>query len=382
MNVLHVIPRVDLSLGGPSRTSVNLVNRLSCLEECEVYFYSHISSDDLKISLSDDVVSLVNYSFRYRYFSFLFLDYYRLRKYISSYKIDLVHVHGVWHPVCHWACKAAFKEGIPYIIQPRGMLERWSLNFRKWKKKLALLIYQGRDLHNASAYLATAASERDSIIALVSSAIVKIIPNGVETPSEYQACLSSNISLGNDSTKRTLLFMSRIHPKKGIFELVRVWATLKPSNWKLRIVGPDDGGYVSRLRVLIDNLGISDSVSLVGPVYDQARVVEYQQADLFVLPSYSENFGLVVAEALSYGLPVLTTKGTPWSLLEEHQCGWWIDTGEEALVNSLANILNLSDEELFPMRARAKGLAVKFDWNNIARQTLCFYSDILRHLRK
>ncbi|BET24775.1 hypothetical protein RGQ30_02760 [Limnobacter thiooxidans] len=173
--------------------------------------------------------------------------------------------------------------------------------------------------------------------------------------------------------------MSRVHPKKGVVELVRAWSKVSSLTHVLRIVGPDEGGHSHEVSELIRELGVSESVELVGPRYDRERVSEYLNADVFVLPTYSENFGLVVAEALSYGIPVITTKGAPWEALAQHKCGWWVDVGEQSLVDVLPLALSLSDDERVEMGRRAKNLASSFNWNFIADQTLGFYNSVLQH---
>jgi len=199
---------------------------------------------------------------------------------------------------------------------------------------------------------------------------VAVVPNGVERPLD--------VSVHDpESQLKTALFMSRIHPKKGVYELVKAWGKLRPSGWRLRIVGPDDGGHLKNIRELVVSLQLEGFVDVVGPLYGEARAREYASAHLFILPTYSENFGVAVTEALSYGVPVLTTKGAPWSFLVDCQCGWWIDTGEESLVSNLPKALSISDEERLKMGSKAKELASNFDWTNVARQTFSFYSKII-----
>lgn len=369
MNILHVVPNIDLSQGGPSRTTVYLANNLSDYE-CKILFYAHGSKDCNRLSFSLKVVDLVsssNNSFLSRY---ICADYFVIQDIIKKYQIDLLHIHGVWHLLGHWSARAAASLNVPYIIQPRGMLEPWAMNYKRLKKLLAMTLYQGSDLREASGFVATSDQEARSILALCGSNQVTVIPNGVEPAAHHPF-------LNKVASRRTALFMSRIHPKKGVYELVRAWARVRPEGWCLRIVGPDDGGHLDRIRRLVDSLSVGSIVSVVGPVYGVSREVEFAGASLFVLPTYSENFGVAVAEALSYGIPVLTTKGAPWSSIVDNKCGWWIDPGEESLVNALPKALSISDAERFEMGARAKKLAANFEWGSVARQTLDFYSKVI-----
>jgi len=305
---------------------------------------------------------------------FCFSDYVRLKFILLERGIDIVHIHGVWHPLFHWAAKAAQTQGIPYVIQPRGMLETWSMRFKRFKKLVALAVYQRNDLKMSSGFIATSDKEFAAIRVMGVNAPIAVIPNGVERPTEKKSRLIQ-------SSVKTLLFMARIHPKKGVLELIRAWAKIDPAGWKLRIVGPDEGGHLKEVERTISLLKIDNTVEIVGPVYADERSSEFSNADLFILPTYSENFGIAVAEALSYGLPVITTTGAPWSSLVDYQCGWWVEPGEAALIAVLPVALGVSDEQRSKMSDRARSLAAKFDWQYVADRTLTFYSEVLTNHR-
>lgn len=370
MRVLHVIPSIGLSHGGPSRSSVNLVNGLSTLTGVEPHFYFYKDDNECTLNLLSSVQlhqqkHIVDFKFKTFY-----ADYKRIRLLIRKRGIDLLHIHGVWHPLLHWAARAASVEHVPYIIQPRGMLEPWALDFRRFKKAMAMCFYQKADLRKASGIIATAEQELKAIKSLGISSAFSVIPNGVELP-------SWKIRRPDSSGLKTALFMSRIHPKKGVIDLIKAWAKVNPHGWRLRIVGPDDGGHLVEVLAAISSLRVGDSVNAIGPLYGDERAFEYSNADLFILPTYSENFGIAIAEALSYGIPVITTTGAPWSTLVDYQCGWWIEPGEDALVNVLPAALAVSDEDRVAMGNRAKKLAARFDWDNVAQQTMVFYGQVL-----
>jgi glycosyltransferase involved in cell wall biosynthesis len=370
MNILHVIPSIDLSQGGPSRTTVNLANSLAESNKCNVFFLCYEPFNPNYLNLSDQVVCVFLKKESNLFLKMMKMEFFRIKAIMKENNIDLVHIHGVWHPLGHWSARSAASLNIPYIIQPRGMLEPWALNFRRLKKFVAMVLYQKADLMGAHGFIATSDQEADPIKVLCNSDQVAVIPNGVE-PARHKV---SGLKV---SVTKTALFMSRIHPKKGVYELVRAWEKIRPDGWSLRIVGPDDGGHLERIRRLVVNLRLDDNVRVLGPMYGENREIEYSNADLFVLPTYSENFGIAIAEALSYGIPVLTTKGAPWSSIVANKCGWWIDPGEESLVNALPKAFSISDAERFEMGARAKKLAANFEWGSVARQTLDFYSKVL-----
>jgi glycosyltransferase involved in cell wall biosynthesis len=143
------------------------------------------------------------------------------------------------------------------------------------------------------------------------------------------------------------------------------------------IAGPDEGGHAAAVARLVADLGLNASVELAGAVAGAQKAALYRSADLFVLPTFSENFGLVVAEALSFGVPVITTRGAPWADLETHGCGWWIDTGVAPLVEALRAATTLSDVERQAMGERGRVYVQRYDWNRIAEQTLALYRWVL-----
>ncbi|MCK4788937.1 MAG: glycosyltransferase, partial [Desulfobacteraceae bacterium] len=227
---------------------------------------------------------------------------------------SLLHSHGLWLPVNYWAARAARRYNIPLVIHPRGMLEPWALSNKVWKKRLAMLLFQRRDLESATLLIATSLDEYQNIRNLGFSQPVAIIPNGIQLDTVNKGVLPPN----RKSKERTALFLSRIHPKKGLLNLITAWGQLRPTNWRLRIVGPNEGGHLAEVIAAASANGIEDVVDFVDEVDDESKKAVYQNADLFVLPTFSENFGVVVAEALAHGLPVITTRGAPWSDLETY----------------------------------------------------------------
>lgn len=252
------------------------------------------------------------------------------------------------------------------------MLESWALNHKSWKKSLALVLYQRRDLESARLFIATAESEYRSIRVLGLRQAVAVIPNGVEFP------LPDSLAIHRPATPiRTVLFLSRVHPKKGLFNLLQAWHEVNPINWRLAIVGPDEGGHSAELQKKARELGIAGAVEFVSAVDGEEKARRYAGADVFVLPTFSENFGVVVAEALAHGLPVITTSGAPWADLVTHRCGWWVDIGVEPLAEALREAISLSDEERRAMGMRGRTYVQRYNWDDIARQTIDVYRWIL-----
>jgi len=295
-----------------------------------------------------------------------------LGRIIRAARPELIHNHGLWMPLNHWAVSMGRRSGIPVVIQPHGMLEPWALNHKAWKKKLAMGLFQWRDLTSASVLVATSNVEYENIRKQGLRQPVAVIPNGVDLNVGAMPT-----TLARADRQRVVLFLSRVHPVKGLLNLVRAWAQLAPVGWRLRIAGPDDVGHLGDVLALVRQLGVQGSVDYVGAVDGAAKADLYNAADVFVLPTFTENFGLVVAEALAHGLPVITTRGAPWADLETFGCGWWVDIGVDPLVHALREAMALSDEERRAMGARGRDYVRRYDWDNIAKQTIEVYSWIL-----
>lgn len=375
IEVAHFIPGLHFRDGGPSRSVVRLTDSLALDARLTVTLISHSVAGVPSIpSMNESVFRVTNYTNNSAAVRFGFVDRRLLLATLANQRVDLLHTHSVWHASNYWAAQLARRRSIPLICQPRGMLEPWAIASKLWKKRLAMLLFQRKDLYGASAFIATSDMEAANIRALGLRQPVALIPNGVDLP---QLGPSQEVTAFAHKRERVVLFLSRMHPKKGVDLLIRAWAECRTPGWRLILVGPDEGGYSQEMLRHVRELGVSDSVEYLGALEGKAKEAVYRSADLFVLPSFSENFGLVVGEALSFGVPVITTRGTPWQELETYRCGWWIDIGVEPLVKAIRDAVSLSDEQRTEMGERGKILATRYQWSNAAGQTADFYHWIL-----
>jgi glycosyltransferase involved in cell wall biosynthesis len=293
---------------------------------------------------------------------------------LGRLEADLLHLHGIWKYPSMAAVQWSRRTRRPYIVSAHGMLEPWALAQSKWLKRLATKLYQGQCLRHASCLRATSRLEYDSIRQAGYSNPVAVVPNGVELPRELPALRKSRVS----GTKRRALFLSRLHPKKGLLNLVTAWTNLRPKDWELLIVGPEEGGHSAELQAKVAAAGMQRDILFPGEAWGDARTRLYAGSDLFVLPSFSENFGLVIAEALSCEVPVITTRATPWQELQDLRCGWWIETGADPLVRALREALSLPSHTLREMGRRGRQLIKsKYTWEPIGRQMLEVYEWML-----
>lgn len=290
---------------------------------------------------------------------------------VGESRESLIHDHGVWLPANHASASAARRTRAPRVVSPRGMLSPWALRRRRWKKNLAWVAYQGRDLHDAAAFHVTSPLEEDEVRRLGFTQPVIVIPNGVGLP--VVDCEAPRPG------GRRMLFLSRIHPKKGLVNLLRAWHGVRPGReWRLVIAGPDEGGHLSEIRRLSGELGLLDQVDFPGEIADADKWTLYAHSDVFVLPSFSENFGNAVAEALIAGVPAITTTGTPWATLPELNIGWQCEPTVAGLEAAVRAATSSPPESLHEMGRRgAEWAKSQFSWQDVGRRMIAAYQWLL-----
>lgn len=360
MTVLHTVASLHPDTGGPARTvgdlctalaeagvTVDVVSRRS--EEAPALAPEH---PEVTTAFSPGGTGVRGmWAFRQA-----------LARQLETNHPDVVHDHGVWLPTNLISAVVAARQGIPLVVTTRGMLEPWAVSHQAWKKRLAWYGYQRWILQHASLLHATAPMEADHLRDVGLTAPIAVIPNGVQVPDAWK-----QESTTGDT--RQALFLSRIHRKKGLIPLIDAWAGVRPDKWRLVIAGPSEDDHQREVEARVEAQGLEESVTFPGPISEEDKWALYRQSDLFVLPSYSENFGVVVAEALASGVPVLTTTGTPWSVLEDEECGWWVEPEREALLEALSDAVSRSAEERLAMGRRGRALVKeRYTWNAVARQ--------------
>ena len=374
MKILTFVTSLSLKSGGPSRSVPMMVKGLAEIG-VDVTLMT-VRSDDMNIHALDGSNAKLK---------ILQPDYEieELDKFIATEKFDLIQAQSMWSLQYHRLKRLADKYRIPYIITPRGMLEPWSLSQKKWKKKIALWVYQMRDLQTSACVFATAEMEAEHIRNLGIKVPISVIPNGIET-SGYE-CRNSIAEV-----KKQVLFLSRIHKKKGIELLIDVWQRLKPDffDWSLVIAGNGEDEYIESLKQRIIDNKLQDCVHIVPPVFGEDKYKLYCESALFVLPSFSENFGMVIAEAMSCGVPAITTKNTPWELLNgekstmgAHVCGrtgWCIDLEIEQLEFALRKAMGMNFKDLYEMgKLGSRMVAENFDYKSVAKKVFSLYNWII-----
>lgn len=358
MKVVHIVASIDKSSGGPARSVPKTCEYVSQLG-VDIELIANPSANPIEVRTS----SCFKVTFR------TYRELLKTRLTVANKPVSLIHLQHIWSPYIHRMARLARLKNIPYVITPRGMLEPWIMHRNPLKKQLGMMLYQRTDLRRAACLQATCEAEKVSIRALGFTNPVAVIPNGVDL----------SVIPYPRTVRRTkkIVFISRIHQKKGLELLLQTWKELNLPDWTLELAGEGNATYIEKLKRKIKTEQIQ-RVSLVGPQYGADKWKFLETAEVMILPTYSENFGIVVAEALAFGIPVITTQGAPWAELETEQCGWWIDLSVANIVQALTEVINCTPEELAIMGERGRKLIErKYDIRKVAEDVKKMYDWML-----
>lgn len=339
MKILHTIHCLNKSWGGPSVCTYQLVKALNQTGTGTDLLSLSSNAEDDCIG-TDPFIKYVEYDARTplgvsRNFKQFLVEN------ISRY--DIVHVNTIWLWTTHDAVRVAKKHGMPVVLSLHGMLYPQALQVSRWKKQLALPLFQRNDLRCADVLHATSMAELKSIRDFGLSQPVVVLPNGIEIDAMPPVRQQVN-------KVRHFGFIGRINRIKNIDTLLGAWAALgdKTSMCKLSIIGSDDEVYENELRQFVVDRHLGN-VEFAGFLSGERLAKATRELDYLVLPSKSENFGMVVIEALANGIPVIASTGTPWEELNSHRCGWWIDCTTDTLAKTLAKAIDLQEADRIEM---------------------------------
>lgn len=299
-----------------------------------------------------------------------------LREHLWSTRYDILHEHSLWLLTLGYAHRAARRHRAPLVISPRGMMSGWAWRHRASRKRLASWLLHPGAIAGATGWHATSEEEAADIRALGLRQPICVAPNGVTIPSAADLVASRQHWLATCPKiqgRRVAVFYSRFHSKKRVRELVDLWLRAPREDWFLLLVGvPEEFSAAEINHWIASSGGVDRAQAFDG----STRPAPFGVTELFVLPSHSENFGLVVAEALAAGVPALVSEGTPWAGLAERGAGWQI--AWEKWETELPTVLNTDSSEL--RRAGARGrdwMAESFTWSSAAKKLNDFYRSLL-----
>ena len=388
MKILHVVPGLSRWSGGPSE-SVPMTAMAQLRVGAEVGIAACESLEESLKAAEAAASGVKMYRFGYALnFSLnpMLLSLEMVRKFEAVAKeYDVLTLHCNWMFPIWWAAHVARKLGKPYYMMPRGSFAPERLSQSAWKKKLVGWIDRHYARH-AAAVWATAESEARAVKTYVPEAKVEVFPIGLDV-GKYEKVKGRGEGEGEGGRsemaegrreRRTLLYLSRISPIKGLDLLAEAWARhcrevkVKGEGelrWQLLIVGSDDRGYAKEIEKVFAAKCPAGSFEFRGPVYGEEKMKLLASADAFVLPTRNENWGIAVAEAMASGLPVICTKGAPWSCLEAERTGRWVDVSVEGIQKGIEDILALSDDARRAMGERARAWACEnLNWKAIAQK--------------
>lgn len=294
---------------------------------------------------------------------------------------EIVHIHGMWAPWMHRAFQWAERHGAPIVFSPHGALAPWAMHHKWWKKCLPWYLWFRGHIARAAIIHATAEQEAEWIRQLGFTNEIAVVPLGTDMPEK---------TASHSEAVKYLLFVGRIYPVKGLDLLLRAWAAsqAREKGWHLVCVGPNQSGHMEALEALAVKLkltsqraglaGIDRSdITFTGALFGQEKTQAYLKARGLVLPSYTENFGGVVVDALAAGLPVLVSEKTPWQQVANRGCGMTFELTQTAEVEALNRFFNLVDEARLEMGMRGRDwVQSEYSWANIAKQMLEAYKEI------
>lgn len=363
MKLIHVVPHIDQEAAGPSYSVPRLCQSLAaCGNQVELTCIAargEISGITLDLHPQWPILR--------RFAISTSLAAALLKKVRTA---DIIHNHSLWSMVnvaAGWVVPGAHAK---LVTSPRGTLSSWALSRSRGVKRV-LWPLQKRALSKADLLHATSDVEVQEIRALGFSAPVALVPNGIDLPDLPTSQPNKKI--------RTLLFLSRIHPTKGIDRLLHAWMQLQDifPSWRLVIAGQGEAAHVQEMLALAKSLGVQ-RVEFPGPLYGESKNQAYFSADLFVLPTHSENFGMVVAEALAHGCPAIVSHGAPWNGLELEGCGWWVNNSVETLTSALDKAMRLPTDQLKNMGLRGREwMARDYGWEAIGQKMDAAYRWLL-----
>lgn len=301
---------------------------------------------------------------------------------LNSLETDLIHVQGLWMYPSVASSRWQRRSAKPCLISPHGMLDPWALNHARWKKRLAGLLYQNAHLRRASCLHALCEPEASALRTYGLRNPICVIPNGVDLPQEppnHPAPWEAMIPAGAP----VLLYLGRLHPKKGLPQLLRAWHKMTRTRgpaalWHLAVVGWDQDGHQKELVKLAHELGIEARVHFLGPKFGAAKAAALNHATALILPSLSEGLPMTVLEAWSWGKPVLMTAACNLPEGFEEGAALSMQSDPDAQHLALETLVSMSERDLQTMGERGRAMvASRFTWTRIAGEMKNVYEWLL-----
>lgn len=347
MKVLHTIASLNMSSGGPTLTTyltVSGLNRIGIKTDILTY---DAPANDVLIA-KDHFIKLCS-ALEGKHIRFAYSKNYK-SKLEQMYDFDIYHAQGLWQYPTYATAKLAKKLNKPYLITLRGMLYPQVFEKSGLIKKIALKLYQKRDIQNASCIHATCMEEMTHLRNLGIKTPVAVIPNPIETEIHLNKPILSH-------TIKRIGYLGRLHPRKRVERLIYAFEKLgnTVSNCELVIIGDGDKEYLSFLKEEVFRLKLNN-VIFTGFLTGIEKENAINSLSFLAVPSDFENFGNIITEALVRGIPVIASTGAPWENLNIYKCGWWVKNDINTLANTILEAIRLSENQRIEMGINGKEL--------------------------
>lgn len=382
LDILHIGGRVGVASGGLGPCATGLAAAQRDLGHLPVVWCSDGPEEVTEVEKDWNLEGRVE---RYPRIGPDFLQYSPVAEWQAARgfgeRFDVLHQHSIWAFYSRIAVRWRAAHDKPTVVAPHGTLETWALAQSRWKKQVALALYERRNLESATCLHATASREAESFRRFGLSNPIAVMPNGVPagwlSTDGDPARFRERHGLGD---RRVMLFLSRVHPVKGLPMLLEAAGQLRTTlnDWVIVVAGAEERDHLTELKAISEAQRLGSLVRFIGPVFGQQKRDAFAAASLFVLPTHSENFAIAVAEALGCGVPVITTHGAPWGDLEEFECGWWVSADVNSVRGAMEDALALEPPELERMGSRGRALvADRYTWEAVAERSVALYQWLL-----
>lgn len=367
VRVLHTIAGMSAISGGPSTCTRDLIAGLNETPDLKVDLLT--VADDTNVGKNSKWLKEVPYDYR----TPLCISP-NIRRALEESDYDIYHNNALWMYTNHITCRTAREKGKPYVLSPHGMLYPTALRIKRWKKWPVLKLWFNKDIMDATCIHATCHEEMEHVRIFGYKGPVAVVPNPVVVPNDAE-CKSSI------ARHKAIGFLGRINPIKKIENLLYAVAKVADrglTDFEVDIIGTGDSEYEQFLKKEIDRLGIAGRINFLGFLESHQKYKALSELRALFVPSEQENFGMIVPEALICGTPVYASLGTPWSELNEQNCGWWSDNSPETIASVIEEVFSKTDAELLEMGRNGRRLIVNnYEQKKVATMMADVYKWIL-----
>ncbi len=386
MRILHVIASLAPRYGGPSKACLELCRELARRGEQVAIYTTNIDGDgQLDVPLDrpqwKDGIEIRYFPVQTpRYYKFSFPLARALKAAIAHY--DIVHIHSLYlfpPTIAAYYCR---RYGVPYLIRPHGTLDPYLFRRHRGRKWIYESLFERKNLNEAAAIHFTSLEEKELTRPLRIKTPGVVVPIGVDLPDYEAATPTGEFRAARPETqdKKIVLFLGRLNFKKGLDLLAKAFGQIgrRREDVQLILAGPDGDGYGAQIRQWLKAERVLGQTTFTGMLLGSQKMSAFRDADVFVLPSYTENFGIAVVEAMASGLPVvISNKINIWREVAEARAGLVVNCDVHEISNALLTLL------VDPMRGKEMGkrgrrlVEKRFTWETVGEQMVQEYRQIL-----